>query len=99
MTDVISIVVSVIGVVFIAIGTISYYRLENFYARALMSSKIDTVGFIIVLVGLIIRHGISVFSLKIFLLILISMVINPLVSHSIVRSAYISGYRVKRRDE
>ncbi len=99
MTNALAIIVTSIGLIYIAIGTISYYRLENFYARSLMSSKIDSIGFVIVMIGLIIRHGFTLFSLKILLLILISLVINPLVSHSIVKSAYISGYRVKRKED
>ncbi len=99
MADIITVIVSLIGIVYIAVGTLSYYRLDNFYARSLMSSKIDSIGFVIVMIGLIIRHGFTLFSLKLLLLVLISLVINPLVSHSIVKSAYISGYRVKRKED
>lgn len=99
MIDLISKIIIFIGLVFISFGVISSYRFKNFYSRALMASKIDTVGFILILSGLIIRHRLSVFSLKLLLLIIIGIIINPIVTHAIVRSAYISGYMTKKRSE
>jgi len=85
-----------LGLIFMMIGTYGTYRFKSFYSRILAASKVDLVGEITILLGLMILNGISYFSLKLFLIMMIIIVINPLVSHMIVRSAIISGYRVRK---
>lgn len=85
----------VFGLVFMSFGILGLYRFKKFYSRALSASTIDTVGFISIMVGVIIKRGIDFFSLKVFLIMIIVMIINPVASHAIVRSAYNSGFREK----
>lgn len=94
MLDKISMVIIIIGVVFVSIGVVGIYRFKNFYSRALVASKVDTVGYITLMIGVILRSGFNFFSAKVFVILLITMLINPLITHSIVRSAHISGYKV-----
>ncbi len=96
MRETIGIVFMAIGVIFLFFGVLGLYRYRNFYARALVASKIDTVGFLTLLAGVIIHQGFSMFSLKVLAILLLGMLINPLVSHYIVRSAYKSGHHVKK---
>ncbi len=49
------------GLLFIAAGVIGLYRFRNFYARLLVASKIDTVGNIFLLSGVMLIHGFSAF--------------------------------------
>ncbi len=85
----------VAGVIFMAFGIIGIYRFNKFYARILTASTIDTVGFILLMLGVIVRAGFNYFSLKVFLIMIIVTIINPVSTHSIVRSAYKSGFREK----
>ncbi len=94
MVDKISMVIIIIGVIFVSIGVVGIYRFKNFYSRALVASKVDTVGYITLMIGVILRSGFNFFSAKVFVILLITMLINPLITHSIVRSAHISGYKV-----
>ena len=97
MSDVLYVVGTVIvaiGVVFMVFGVIALFRFKNFYPRILAASKIDTVGVITVVIGMILRHGFSPFSAKIFLLGVIMLIFNPLVAHVLARSAYLSGYKL-----
>lgn len=82
-----------LGLAFVFIGVIGIYRFKNFYTRALVASKVDTVGYITLIIGIIIKSGLNAFSLKVLLILCISLLINPLVTHSVVRSAKISGYK------
>lgn len=84
-----------IGLLFMIIGTLGTYRFNTFYARILAGSKVDLVGELTILMGLILLNGWSYNSLKLTFMMLILIVINPLVSHAIVRSAIVSGYKVK----
>ena len=94
MLDKISMVIIIIGVVFVSIGVVGIYRFKNFYSRALVASKVDTVGYMTLMIGIMLRSGVNFFSAKVFVILLITMLVNPLITHSIVRSAYISGYKI-----
>ena len=90
-------VVVIVGAIFMAFGVVGIFRFDNFYLRILVASKVDTVGALTLIIGLIIRHGISYFSAKLVLLIAIMLILNPLVAHTIARSAYLSGYELKEK--
>jgi len=88
-------IIIVIGILFMLFGVIGIIKYINFYLRILVTSKIDTVGAITIIIGTAVKHGLSFFSLKVLLLLGIIMVINPLTSHMIARSAHLSGYRIE----
>ena len=90
-------VIIIAGIVFILFGILGIVRFNEFFARALISAKIDTVGAITIILGVAIRNGFGFFSLKALLLIGMMMIVNPLVSHTIARSAYMGGYRPGKR--
>lgn len=83
----------VIGIVFMVLGVIGIYRFNDFYSRLLASSKVDTVGALTIMIGVIIKHGFTYFSGKVVIVIIILLIFNPLVSHILARSAYLSGKR------
>ena len=84
-----------VGMVFIFFGIIGIIRFRDFYTRILIAAKIDAIGAITVILGLAVKHGFSFFTLKLFLLICLILIANPLSSHMVARSAYLSGYRDK----
>lgn len=92
MKELIGNIIIGIGLVFILIGVFGLYRFRNFYSRILIGAKIDTVGFITICIGVIVRSGITWFSLKVVLLIAVVMIINPVVTHTIAHSAYYGGH-------
>jgi len=81
------------GIVFILLGVVGIVKFKNFYARILVTAKIDTVGVITIFIGLAVKHGLSFFTLKVLLLMALLMIINPLASHMIARAAHLSGYK------
>ena len=82
------------GIFFMLFGVAGIFRFKNFYARILVTTKIDTVGAFTLIMGLAVRHGFGFFSLKLLLLLFLIMIINPLITHIIASSAYSSGYRI-----
>ncbi|MBN2794795.1 MAG: monovalent cation/H(+) antiporter subunit G [Clostridia bacterium] len=84
------------GLIFMAVGLYGTYKYKNFYTRILISAKIDIIGDITILIGLMFKHGISFFTMKLILIFFIILIINPLTTHIIVRSAYQSGYKVRK---
>ena len=90
LNSVISYIIITLGIVFMTFGIIGIFRFKNFYSRILITSKIETVGFITVMAGIIVKSGVGFFSLKILLIIVLFMLSNPLSTHAIGRSAFIS---------
>lgn len=85
----------VIGLIFVAIGIYGTFTFNDFFKRTLIIAKVDKVGFITVLVGYMIRQGFSYFTLKIFLVLILYLITNPISSHAVVRSADMSDYKIK----
>ncbi len=83
-----------IGLILILIGYIGILRFKNFYSRVVVSSIMDTAAFITIILGILCIKGLSYFSLKILLILLLMMFLNPLATHTIVRGAYTSGLRI-----
>ena len=96
ITNIIGMVLVAIGVLFTLFGVVAMFRFKNFYTRILTTAKIDTVGVITIVVGMVIRHGISPFTGKILLVGVILFVFNPLVTHILARSAYLDGYKLDK---
>ena len=83
-------VVIIIGSVLTAFGVVGLFRFHDFYSRILVSAKIDTVGVITIIIGVALKHGLSFFTLKLILIMLLVLILNPLAAHIIARSAYSS---------
>lgn len=88
-----SYIVMGIGIIFMLVGVIGMFMpRKDFYFRILIACKSDTVGMLTLAIGLVMRHGISFFSGKLLLIVIIIAVLNPLVTHTVARAAYKSGY-------
>jgi len=89
----------VLGLICMTFGVIGLFKFPSFYPRILISSKIDTVGTITILLGVALRHGFSFFTLRVLLILALILIVNPMVTHIVARFAYLSGYRPKKSDE
>ena len=87
-------VIIIAGIFFMIFGVIGFFKYKNFYVRILVTTKIDTVGAFTLIIGIAVKHGFSYFSLKLMLLIVLMMIINPLINHMTARSAYLCGYKI-----
>lgn len=77
-----------IGLVFMLFGVIGLYKFQNFYLRILVLAKIDTIGALTFMIGVILKHGFSFFSFKVLLIMVLFLILNPLTAHIIARAAY-----------
>jgi len=95
---IISNIVIIAGLVFMAFGVLGLFRFKNFFLRIMSSSKVDTVGTLTVIFGMAIRGGLTFFSAKLLLLAVLLVVLGPLCHHMVARSAYLSGYKTSGGD-
>ena len=98
--NIVGYIVMGIGVAFMLFGILGLFQPgKDFYYRILVACKIDTVGFMTIVIGVAIRHGFTFFTGKLILIVIIIMVLNPLVAHIVARSAYKSGYTPSEESE
>jgi len=74
------------GMLFILFGMFAVLRYKDLYIRLHISTKSDVVGVISIYLGLIIKNGFNIFTLKIVLIILLLIITNPIVATAIGRS-------------
>lgn len=98
MMDTLAFLLILIALVFMFFGVLGLFRFNDFYSRILISAKIETVGFLTIMIGFMFFSGFNFASLKIFLILLLMVITNPLSTHAITRSAYLSGYRPKEEN-
>ncbi len=89
-------IVIIIGLIFMALGVFGIFRFKDYFSRILVAAKVDTVGFITIMFGLMLKHGFDFFSGKIILVLALYLITNPIATHAITRSAHLSGYRIKK---
>lgn len=82
-----------IGLLFIIIGSIGIVRLPDFFSRTHAASKVDTVGVVIVALGIACIEGFTFNGLKVLLIGLFVTLTNPVASHALARAAIRSGLK------
>ncbi|MFQ5683034.1 MAG: monovalent cation/H(+) antiporter subunit G [Candidatus Binatia bacterium] len=86
----------VAGLIFLCVSCIGILRLPDFYSRAHAVGKAETLGSMLMLVGLALYNGWSLNSLKLLLILLIVAVTNPTATHLLSRAAIRSGLKIWR---
>lgn len=83
------------GILVICFGVYTVLRLDGFYTRAVITSKVEVMGFVMVMFGALLMSGFTIMSLKLLVILLFEMITTATASHAITRSAWISGYRIR----
>lgn len=102
MTDLLTIlgaVFLVIGWVFILVESLGMVVLKNIYSRMLIGGLTDSAGMILVFVGFMLYSDILLNVWKMLLLLLFLILINPVTSHLIARSARKNLLGIEPREE
>lgn len=77
-----------LGLLFVGIGSVGILRFRDIYSRLQASGVSDNAGLGLVFLGLIIYGGIEMCDLALGFLLLLLLVTNPIVTHSIAKSAF-----------
>lgn len=89
LTELLPILLILIGTVFNFISSFGLIRLPDVYTRSHAVSKSTTIGVLFILSGTFVFFMLEgVFSIRLFLGILFVFLTSPVASHVIVRSAY-----------
>jgi multicomponent Na+:H+ antiporter subunit G len=82
------------GLFFFTAGTVGLLRLPDVYTRAHGSTKCDTLGALLCVIGLMLYNGWSLELVKLFLLMIFLWIANPTAAHLITKAALNSGVPV-----
>ncbi|MDZ7681481.1 MAG: monovalent cation/H(+) antiporter subunit G [Fodinibius sp.] len=99
LASILTIVFVVLGIFFLLIGSIGTLRLPDFYSRTHATSKSDTLGMMLIIIGLIIYEGLTLNSGKLFLVLLFILLANPIGAHAMARAAHLSGLSPRFTDK
>ena len=90
---VISVISIVTGVLFVFAGAVGVLRLPDFFTRMHAAGMTDTLGIELILLGLIIQSGLTLLSLKFFLVGFFLLLTSPTATHAIADAAYHAGLK------
>ncbi len=82
-----------LGLVFLVIAAIGMVRLPDVYTRSHAVGLTDTWGAFFLLLGLALYQGFSFNAIKILIVLILLIFLNPVISHATVRAALRSGLK------
>ena len=87
------------GVIIIASAMVGNFRFGYVLNRMQVVATADTLGTMLVILGLIIISGINTISLKLVVMILFMWIANPVQSHFLARTEIISNEKITEESE
>ena len=87
------------GVIIIASAMVGNFRFGYVLNRMQVGATADTLGTMLVILGLIIISGINTISLKLVVMILFMWIANPVQSHFLARTEIISNEKITEECE
>lgn len=99
LQEIVAVVLMIGGTFFMLVGSIGINRLPDFYTRAHAAGKVDTLGIMMFLGGMVVHEGFVLNSAKLLLIIAFVAVTSPVASHALARRAILSGLKIWQRKE
>jgi multicomponent Na+:H+ antiporter subunit G len=91
--DLLSWALLTVGAVFILIGGIGVVRLPEFYTRMHAASLTDSIGTILILVGIIFQAGVSLAAFKLLAILVFMLLTGPTATYALANAALMSGFK------
>ncbi|MCP4196119.1 MAG: monovalent cation/H(+) antiporter subunit G [Proteobacteria bacterium] len=85
--EVLAIILIVTGMFFLLMGCLGLFRFPDYYTRMHAAGKGDTLGSLLIVVGLAVHNGFHLGSLKLILIAVFIFLTSPTATHAIARSA------------
>lgn len=75
------------GSIFLIIGTIGLIRFPDFFTRLHAGSVVDTLGCILIMVGLMLQAGLTIVTVKLILIVIFILFTSPTAAHALAKAA------------
>lgn len=93
VSNILAVIFVLAGVFYMLLGSIGINRFPDVYCRAHASGKVDTLGIMLFILGLIFFEGLSIVSLKLMLVAVFVAMTSPVASHALGRRALLHGIK------
>ena len=91
--DILSWVLLTFGGFFVFIGGLGVLRMPDLYTRMHAGSLTDTMGSVLIIVGVMLQAGFSLAAVKLFAILVFPLFTGPTVTNALARAAIHSGHR------
>ena len=88
---IIAIIFMVGGVFFLTVSSLGLLRFPDFYSRTHAVGKSETLGTMLVIIGLAIYNGWELSTFKVLFIVIFVLIANPTATHAIARAALRTG--------
>ena len=95
--DVASWILTVAGGLFVFIGGVGALRMPNFYTRIHAASLTDSMGSILILVGVMLQAGLSLATVKLAAILVFLLLTGPTATYALANAALLSGMKPNAR--
>jgi multicomponent Na+:H+ antiporter subunit G len=93
IVNIFTIIFVLLGSLFMLVGSIGVNRFPDFYTRAHASGKVDTLGIMLFIIGLMFYSGFNLISLKLGLIAVFVAMTSPVAAHALARRAVVFGLK------
>jgi len=91
--NILTVLLIVAGSFFMLVGSIGVIRLPDFFTRSHATSKSDTLGIMLIILGLMVYEGFCLNSLKLLIIFVFVAIANPVGAHALARAALSFGIK------
>ena len=91
LQNILTIVLACGGLFLMLAGSIGLLRLPDFYTRTHATSKVDTLGVMLILLAFAVYEGTTLTAAKLVLGMVFIALANPIASHALARAAFRLG--------
>ena len=88
-----------VGLFFLFVAAVGVLRLPDVFTRSHAVSLTDSLGALFLLGGLALYQGLSTNLVKILIVLVLLYLLNPVITHATVRSAFRSGLQPWTRED
>lgn len=91
--DILSWVMLLAGAGFVLVGGIGILRMPDLYTRMHAASLTDTLGTLLLLLGIMLQAGLSLATIKLVAIALFLLLTGPTATYALANAALLSGYQ------
>ena len=97
--DILSWICLIVGSFFVLVGGIGVLRMPDVYTRSHAAGITDTMGALLILVGLMFQAGLMLITVKLVMILIFLLFTSPASSHALNHTAWANGLRPKLEDD
>ena len=97
--DILSWICLIGGSFFVLVGGIGVLRMPDVYTRSHAAGITDTLGALLILLGLMFQAGLTLVTVKLIMILVFLLFTSPAASHALNHTAWSNGLKPKMEDE